>query len=144
MVCPCVSPAFVCWARLCKRKLVVDLRQVNEHLRDIPFKCDSVAECIASLQPLDHMISWDNQDAYDHVYVHPDDSPYLTFTMNGAVYKPTTMPLRLSLARWAWTKIMRPVLAYLRQTRFTLMGYVDDHDSAAAGRRPVSKADSAK
>lgn len=54
------------------------------------------------------------------------------------------MPFGLSLAPWAWTKIMRPVLAFLRRIGFTMMGYVDDHGAAAPGRRPVSKADAAK
>lgn len=141
---PCLSPAFVCWARPTKPRLVVDLRQVNEHLLDIPFKYEALSEFMAALHPLDHLISWDIKDAYHHVYIHPDDRPYLTFTINGAVYEPITMPFGLSLAPWAWTKVMRPVLAYLRRTGFTLMGYVDDHGAAAPGRRPVSKSDAAK
>lgn len=72
---PYVSPAFVCWAGPSKPSLVVDLRQVNEHLQDIPFKYEALAEFMASLQPKDHLISWDIKDAYHHVYIHPEDRP---------------------------------------------------------------------
>jgi len=39
---------------------------------------------------------------------------------------------------------MRPVLDYLRQSGFHLIGFVDDHGAAAPGCRPVSKADAAE
>lgn len=138
---PCVSPAFVSWDRPDKPRLVVDLRQVNEHLQEIKFKYEALSEFMSSLLPNDHLISWDIKDAYHHVFVHPDDRPYLTFTAGGHTYEAITMPFGLSVAPWAWTKIMRPVLAALRAGHFQLIGYVDDHGAAAPGRRPVSKRD---
>jgi len=141
---PCVSPAFVSWVRPDKPRLVVDLRQVNAHLADIKFKYEALSEFMAALVPYDNLISWDIKDAYHHVYIHPDDRPYLTFTLDGRTFEPVTMPFGLSVAPWAWTKIMRPVLEHLRQSGFTLVGYVDDHGAAPPGARPTSKADAAK
>ena len=140
---PCVSPAFVSWDRPDKPRLVVDLRQVNEHLRGIKFKYEALAEFMSSLLLDDHLISWNIKDAYHHIYIHPNDRPYLTFTVVGHTYEAITMPFGLSVAPWALTKIMRPVLAALREAHFKLIGYVDDHGAAAPGRRPVSKRDAA-
>jgi len=140
---PCISPALVSWVRL-KARLVIDLRQVNEQLQAIHFKYEALVEFMSAVQPLDHLISWDIKDAYHHVLIHLSDRPYLTFANDGGTYEPITMPFGLSLAPWAWTKVMRPVLAYLRKSGFHLIGYVDDHGAAAPGRRPVSKADAAK
>jgi len=140
---PCVSPAFVSWVRP-KPRLVIDLRQVNEQLQVIKFKYEALVEFMSAVQPLDHLISWDIKDAYHHVYIYPSDRPYLTFAISGGTYEPITMPFGLSLAPWAWTKVMRPVLAYLRKSGFVVIGYVDDHGAAAPGRRPVSKADAAQ
>lgn len=140
---PCVSPAFVSMDRPGKPRLVVDLRQVNEHLRAVKFKYEALAEFMSSLLPSDHLISWDVKDAYHHVCIHPDDRRYLTFAVGGHTYEAVTMPFGLSVAPWAWTKIMRPVLDALRQAHFKLIGYVDDHGAAAPGRRPVSKRDAA-
>jgi len=136
---PCVSPAFVSWDRPDKPRLFVDLRQVNEHLRVIRFKYEALADFMSSLLPFDHLISWDIKDAYHHVFIHTNDRPYLTFTVGGHPYEAITMPFGLSVAPWAWTKIMRPVLAALRAAHFQLIGYVDDHGAVTPGRRPVSK-----
>jgi len=142
-VVPCISPAFVSWVRP-KPRLVIDLRQVNEQLQAIQFKYEALAEFISAVQPLDHLISWDFKDAYHHAFIQPSDRPYLTFSIDGGTYEPITMPFGLSLAPWAWTKVMRTVLAYLRKLGFHLIGYVDDHGAAASGRRPVSKAEASK
>lgn len=53
------------------------------------------------------------------------------------------MPFGLLVAPWAWTKIIRPVLAAMRAVHFDLIGNVDDHGAAAPGRRQVSKRDAA-
>ena len=140
---PCVSPAFVSWDRLEKPRLVVDLRQVNEHLRGTKCKYEALFEFMSSFLPDDHLILWDIKDAYHHLYIHPNDRPYLNFTVGGHTYEAITMPFGLSVAPWAWTKITRPVLSALREAHFKLIGYVDDHGAAAPGRRPVSKRDGA-
>lgn len=140
---PCVSPAFVSHVRS-KPRLVLDLRQVNEHFQEIKFKYEALVEFMSALHPLDHLISWDIKDAYHHVLMNPSDRPYLSFVVGSDVYEPITMPFGLSIAPWAWTKVMRPVLAHLRRKGLTLLGYVDDHGAVAAGPRPCSKADAQK
>jgi len=72
---PCVSPVFVSWDRPNKPRLVVDLRQVNEHLRGIKFKDEALSEFMISLLPDDHLILWDIKDAYHHVYIQPNGRP---------------------------------------------------------------------
>lgn len=136
----CISPAFVSYAAA-KSRLVVDLREVNAHLEGKPFKYELLPEFIAMLRLNDHLVSWDIKDAYHHIFIHPDDRTYLTFTIDGGTYECVTMPFGLSVAPWAWTKVMRPVLAHLRRKGFTLIGYVDDHAAAPAGGRPTSAAE---
>lgn len=140
---PCASPAFVNRDRPDKPRLVVDLRQVNAHLQEIKFKFEALAEFMSRLAPLDNPIYWDIKDAYHLVFIHPDDRTYLSFTVKGLTYEALAMPFGLSVAPWAWTKIMRPVLYARRESQFQLIGYVDDHGAAAPGRRPVSKRDAA-
>lgn len=112
---PCASPAFVNRDRPDKPRLVVDLRQVNAHLQEITFKYEALAEFMSCLAPLDNPIYWDIKDAYHLVFIHPDDRTYLSFTVKGLTYEAITMQFGLSVAPWAWTKIMRPVLAALRE-----------------------------
>ena len=138
----CVSPAFVSHVRP-KPRLVINLRDVNELLEDKPFKYEALPKFIASPQLYDHLIFGDIKDAFHNVYIHPDDRTYLNFTIDGETYEAITIPIGLSIAPWAWTKVIRPVLAHLRGLGFDVIGYVDDHGAAAPGPRPTSKADAA-
>ena len=132
------------WARQDKPRLLVDLHQVTEQLRDIKIKYEALNEFSAALQPYDNLISWDIQDAYHHLFVHSDDRAYLNFTIDGRTFEPVTMLGGLLVAPCAWTKVIRLVLEHLRASGFTLIGYVDDHGAAPPGARPTSNADAAK
>lgn len=88
-------------------------------------------------------MSWVIKNAYHDVFIHPLDRQYLTFTVGDHAYDAITLPFGLSVAPWAWTKIMRPVLAALRASHIHLIGSVDDHGAARPGRRLVSKRDAA-
>lgn len=139
---PCVSQEFSSHVRA-KPRLVLDFRQVNEHLQEIKFKSEALSEIMSALLPHYHLISWDIKDAFHHVYICPDERPYLTFAVGDALYEPITITFGLSISPWAWTKVMPPVLAHLRRRGFTLIGYVDDHGAVAAGPRPCSRAHAA-
>jgi len=96
-VVPCTSPAFVSWVRP-KPRLVTDLQPVNEQLQTIQFNYESSVEIMAAVQPLDHFISWDINDAYHHVLIRPSERAYVTSAIDGGTYEPITMPFGLSLA----------------------------------------------
>lgn len=136
----CVSPAFVTYSSG-KPRLVIDYRKVHELLQYKPFCYELLPEFIASLCKDDHLISCDIKDAFHHLYVSKADRPYLAFTIDGETYEAMTMPFGLSVAPWAWTKAMRPVLAHLRSLGSKPIGYVDDHGACPPGPRPTSRAD---
>eukprot|EP00735_Rhodelphis_limneticus_P009190 TRINITY_DN2599_c0_g1::TRINITY_DN2599_c0_g1_i1::g.19278::m.19278 TRINITY_DN2599_c0_g1::TRINITY_DN2599_c0_g1_i1::g.19278 ORF type:complete len:569 (-),score=-40.00,sp/Q99315/YG31B_YEAST/23.17/3e-12,RVT_1/PF00078.22/4.5e-18,Dam/PF05869.6/2.1e-06,RVT_3/PF13456.1/0.029 TRINITY_DN2599_c0_g1_i1:675-2240(-) len=56
----------------------------------------------------------DIQDAYFHLPVHPAFRKYLRFCYKGALFQFSAMPFGLSVAPYIWTKVMRPVVKYLR------------------------------
>eukprot|EP00170_Pyropia_yezoensis_P003838 contig_16035_g3849 len=66
---------------------------------------------------------------------------YFRFVVDGIVYEPRVLPFGMQLSPWAWTKVLRPVVAALRARGHKLNAYVDDF--AATGRRghPSSAAD---
>lgn len=87
------------------------------------------------------MTSWHVADAFHHVFLAESEGLRLAFAVAGIVYVPLTMPFGLKLAPWVWTKLMRPVVAYLRRRGFTILPYTDDFGCLAAvapGARPVS------
>lgn len=122
-----------------KPRLVVDLSHVNGSLGDRPFKYETLASFVSRLAPGDHMVSWDVSDAFHHVPLHPDESFRLAFMVGDDLYFPLSMPFGLKLAPWVLTKVLRPVLAWLRMRGFTILGYMDDFASIATGVRPGSR-----
>lgn len=113
---------------------------MNDYLQDSPFRYESLASFVAHLRPGDHMVSWDICDAFHHIPIKESDQQYLAFVLGGTLYYPLSLPFGLKLAPWALTKVLRPVLAYLRSKGFPVLRYMDDFASLATGARPGSKA----
>lgn len=136
---PWVSPSFVVHGG--KDRLVVDLRLINRFITPRPFKYQRLAGFLSSLVPGDHLVSWDVVDAFYHIRIHPSHRKYFRFVVDGIVYEPRVLPFVMRLSPWAWTKVLRPVVAALRARGHKLNAYVDDF--AATGRRghPSSAAD---
>lgn len=126
-----------------KPRLVVDYRHMNAFLGDRPLKYEAMAEFLMDLCLDNHLTSWDVADAFHHVFMAERETFRLAFAVGGVVYLPLTMPFGLKLAPWVWTKLLRPVVAYLRARGFTILPYMDDFGclgSLTPGPRPVSAA----
>lgn len=124
-----------------KPRLVIDYKHQNTFLEDRPFKYEQMADFVMDLRLNDHMTSWDVADAFHHVLLAGEESYLLGFRVGSVVYFPLTMPFGLKLAPWVWTKLLRPVVAYLRQRGFKILAYMDDFGCLGGldpGPRPVS------
>ena len=72
------------------------------------------------------MIKVDLKDAYLTVPIHAPHRKYLQFLWNGTNYQFKILPFGLSTAPRTFTKIMRPVMAKLREQGLRLIIYLDD------------------
>ena len=72
------------------------------------------------------MGSIDLTDAYYSVPIDESYQKYLKFSHDGKLYKFTCMPNGLSSAPRYFTKLLKPILAVLRQQGFTSSSYLDD------------------
>lgn len=97
------------------------------------FKYETLWELAPGLAQGDQLISWDIADAFHHLRIRTEDQPFLTFTIQGRVFAPLSMPFGLAIAPFTWTKVCRPVVARLREMGFVVNVYVDDF----GGRPPV-------
>lgn len=123
-----------------QQRLVVDLSTVNAFLEDRPFKYESLASFVSQLKLGARMVSWNISDAFYQIPHAPSESAWLAFEVEGFLYVPLYLPMGLKLAPWSLTKVLRPVLAHLLSREVSILGYMDDFASAAAGSRPGSKA----
>ena len=68
----------------------------------------------------------DLKDAYFTVPIFRDHQKYLRFAVDKIQYQFTCLPFGLSCAPWAFTKVLKPVVAFLRSLGIRLIIYIDD------------------
>ena len=79
-----------------------------------------------SLQSQDWMVKLDLKDAYLQIPIHPDHQHLLTFQWEQETYKFQCLPFGLSTAPRVFTKLLKPVVGFLRQNGCRLIIYIDD------------------
>jgi len=105
---------------------VINLKGLNQFVKQEHFKMEGLHLLPDLLQPGDWMAKLDLKDAYLQVPIHPDHQPLLTFLWEEKCYKFTCLPFGLSSAPRVFTKLMRPVVGFLRQVGCRLIIYLDD------------------
>jgi hypothetical protein len=63
------------------------------------------------------MVSFDVQDAFHHVAIHPEHIKYFTFKMGGEYWECPVLPFGWTNSPMIFTKVMRQVVAFLRSPR---------------------------
>ena len=115
-----------------KRRLVQDLRWINGHLPNVKFRMESLhTELGDVVQPADKMLTTDIAKAYYCLALHPDAQPYLGWEWKGEFYMPTCLVFGLASAPRIFTKIMRPMMAFMRSLKVRVLGMIDDYLWAA-------------
>ena len=102
-----------------KRRLVIDLRWLNEHMPRRPCRFESLARLRRMLRRGDWLFSIDLTDAYHHVGIHREDQCYFTFALDLGGPEPLYLCYSALSFGWSWspyifTAVMRPVVAYIR------------------------------
>lgn len=105
---------------------VLDLRKLNQSLKPRRFKMTGVYYARHLLQRRDWLTSIDLSDAFLHVPLSRRSMRYLAFRALDKTYWFRAMIFGLSPAPYVFTKLMKPVLARLRQLGIRCMAYMDD------------------
>ena len=121
------APAFiVCHPVTGKRRLVIDLRQLNDALIIKGTKYDTLKALRYMLERDDWMISCDLESGYHHIGIHSNSVQYLGFELNGEYFYCTALPFGLATAPRIFTKVMRAVVGYVRGGGTRCLPYLDD------------------
>lgn len=78
------------------------------------------------MQKDDWLLKLDLKDAYFLVPMNPLHQEFLRFRFQGKACQFLCLPFGLSCAPRVFTKLMRPVIAHLREMGFRLIIYLDD------------------
>ena len=94
---------------------VIDLSHLNHFLENYHFQIENIS-CLKSLiNHSDFMTSIDLKDAYLSVHIHKSSQKCLCFQWKNKSFAFQGLPFGLNTAPRAFTKLLKPVSAYLRK-----------------------------
>lgn len=109
-----------------KKRLILNLKELNKFLETIHFKMEDRTSVARTLFPNAYMANLDLKDAYFLIKVHNSHRKYLRFIFNDKIFEYTCIPFGLCSAPMVFTKLLKPVLHTLRIDSFMSVVYLDD------------------
>ena len=86
---------------------------------------DTLRKVLNLIRPGGYMASLDLKHAYYTIPIAAEHRKYLKFVWEGQLREFQSLPMGLTSSPRIFTKIMKPVLASLRQKGYTNSGYID-------------------
>ena len=121
-----LSPIFTIPKKNGEQRLIINLRQLNKSMTKQHFKMEGAHLLSDLLVMNDWMVKVDLKEAYYAVPIHQQSQSLLGFLWNSRKFQFTCLPFGLSCAPRVFTKILKPVVAYLRERSVRLISYIDD------------------
>ncbi|CEG71125.1 hypothetical protein RMATCC62417_06909 [Rhizopus microsporus] len=87
---------------------------------------ENIQQVSLMVQPGGYMTSIDLSDAFLHLPIHLEHRRYLRFYWKDSVYQFKTTPFGLFIAPYWFTKMIKPILEWVRQQGIRLSAYLDD------------------
>ena len=105
---------------------IINLQKLNNYIHCPHFKMENIFSLRDILKKGDWLAKIDLKDAYLTVPMAEVHRKYLRFQWQGKIYEFKSLPFGLASAPLAFTKLLRPVVAFLRQRGVRLVVYLDD------------------
>ena len=124
------SPLAVVEGSTGKKRLVINLRYLNQFLWKQKFKYDDLRVALNFFERGDYLFSFDLKSGYHLVDIAVSHKKYLGFEWKGVFYVFTALPFGLSSACYLFTKLLR---RYWRSRGLRIVVYLDDGLCAVNG-----------
>jgi hypothetical protein len=125
-----VNPLSVSTQSSGKKRLILDLRYVNQFLWKEKITFDDTKVAMDYFQKGDFMISFDLKSGYHHINIFEEHSEYLSFAWsfqgNVRYFSFQVLPFGLSTAPYIFTKCLRPLVKHWRKKGISIVLYLDD------------------
>ena len=118
---------------------ILNLKPINGQIQVRAFKMETLQTVMTAVQVGDWIASVDLKDAYFHVPIHPDHREYLRFRIQGRSYQYRVLPFGLSTSPRTFTKVLAPVIAYLRMCNIQAFPYLDDILFSAGSQQALTE-----
>ena len=133
------SPLSVVCNGVGKKRLVVNLRHVNQCLWKQKFKYEDLRVALMLFNPGEWMFTFDLKAGYHHIEIVPHHHTFLGFAWRSDHYVFTVLPFGLSSTPYAFTKIMRPLVRWWRSKGIGIVVYLDDGICAVESEQQALK-----
>ena len=104
---------------------VINLKALNFWVQPQHFKMEGIHTLREIVAEGEWLAKLDLKDAYFTVPIVREHQKYLRFAVDEIRYQFTCLPFGLSCAPWAFTKVLKPVVAFLRSLGVRLIVYID-------------------
>lgn len=105
---------------------VINLSTLNSFVCHHHFKMEDLKVVADSLRPLDFMCKIDLRDAYFAIPIHPAHQKLLCFQFKNVTYQFKCLPFGLTSAPRVFTKVLKPLIVYVRRLGLRICIYLDD------------------
>ena len=127
-----------------KKRLVLDLRGVNDYLPKRKFKYEGLNLVLDMCSRGEYFFTFDLKSGYHHVDIHPDSISYLGFswgkTNERRFFTFQVLPFGLSTACYVFTKLLHPLVQRWRASGLRVILYIDDGFCVADSIRSCERA----
>ena len=106
--------------------MILNLKELNKHVKYTKFKMDNIDKVIQLLQPSDWMTSLDLNSAFGLLKVRENDVRYFQFTWHGVLYCYVTLPQGFSDSPRIFTRCTSPIMSLLCQCLIDILIYIND------------------
>jgi len=107
-------------------RFVINLKGLNEFVESPHFKMEDIRMVMALLKQNSHMVVIDQCEAFHRIPVWEQHRKFLRFRWEDQLYQFTCLPFGLNVSPWLFTKLMKPVVGYLRSKGYESVSYLDD------------------
>jgi hypothetical protein len=109
-----------------KRRLVLDLRNVNPLVHVSKYKFEDIRAVSTLLTKNCFMVTFDLKSGYHHVDINVHYNQSLRFECKGAYYNFVSLPFGLSSAGLIFSKVLKELVKHWRTLSIPIVLYLDD------------------
>ena len=126
-----INPLSVSIQKSGKKRLILDLRHVNQFLYKSRFRCEDLSIAKEILNPGDFMFTFDLKSGYQKKYL---SFAWIFSSGRTRFFQFSVLPFGLSSAPYLFTKLLKPLVKKWRSEAKSIVVYLDDGLGAAADK----------
>lgn len=107
-------------------RMIIDLSDLNKQIIKSHFKMESLDVIKSLVSSGDYFVSIDLADAFFTIPLHDDSKKYTVFEFNNCRYCYNVLPFGLTSSPRIFSKILKPVISFLRTRGIKISAYLDD------------------